>query len=125
MEVKINKELRDFSESVFFGLSLRQFVFSALAVGVAIAIYFSLVDLLGTEVTGWICILAALPLGLAGFFRYQGLPLEVFLTHFIRSEFLFPREMCLPGENSFLQQSKTQEVRCLKLLQVLLRSTKL
>ena len=27
MEVKINKEIRDYTESMFFGLSLRQFVF--------------------------------------------------------------------------------------------------
>ena len=125
MEIKTNKELRDFSESVFFGLSLRQFIFSALAVGVAAAIYFSLVDLLGVEVTGWICILAALPLGLAGFFRYQGLPLETFLAHYLHSEFILPREMSFPGENHFLQHSKPQEGKCLKRLQALLRSTKL
>ncbi|MBE6018572.1 MAG: PrgI family protein, partial [Lachnospiraceae bacterium] len=32
MEVKINKEIRDFTESIFFGLSMRQFFFSVLAV---------------------------------------------------------------------------------------------
>ena len=31
MEVKINKEIRDYTESVYFGLSLRQFIFSILA----------------------------------------------------------------------------------------------
>ena len=31
MEVKINKEIRNYTESMFFGLSLRQFVFSVLA----------------------------------------------------------------------------------------------
>ena len=35
MEVKINREIRNYTESVFFGLSLRQCVFSLLAVGVA------------------------------------------------------------------------------------------
>ena len=33
MEVKINKEIRDYTESVYFGLSLRQFIFSILACG--------------------------------------------------------------------------------------------
>ena len=32
MEIKINKEIRDFNESIFFGLSMRQFIFSSLAV---------------------------------------------------------------------------------------------
>lgn len=36
LEVKINREIRNYTESMFFGLSLRQFVFSLLAVGVAV-----------------------------------------------------------------------------------------
>ena len=36
MEVKINKEIRNYTESMFFGLSMRQFLFSVLACGVAV-----------------------------------------------------------------------------------------
>jgi len=36
MEVKINKEIRNYTESMFFGLSMRQFIFSVLAVSVAV-----------------------------------------------------------------------------------------
>lgn len=36
MEVKINREIRNYTESMFFGLSLRQFIFSVLACGVAV-----------------------------------------------------------------------------------------
>lgn len=39
MEVKINREIRNYTESMFFGLSLRQFVFSLLAVAVAVGLY--------------------------------------------------------------------------------------
>ena len=35
MQIKMNKEIRGYSESVFFGLSMRQFFFSLLAVLVA------------------------------------------------------------------------------------------
>ncbi len=42
MEVKINREIRNYTESVFYGLSLRQLVFSVLAVGVAVGLYFFL-----------------------------------------------------------------------------------
>ncbi len=28
MEVKVNKEIRNYTESIYFGLSLRQFIFS-------------------------------------------------------------------------------------------------
>ena len=40
MEIKINKEIRQYSEKIFFGLSLRQFICSVLACGVAIGVYF-------------------------------------------------------------------------------------
>ena len=38
MEVKINREIRNYTESMFFGLSMRQFVFSVLACGVAVGL---------------------------------------------------------------------------------------
>ena len=42
MEVKINKEIRDYTEKIYFGLTLRQLIFSLLACGVAVIIYFLL-----------------------------------------------------------------------------------
>lgn len=73
------KEVRQYHESIFFGLSLRQFGCSLAAVGAAVGLYFGCVDTLGTEATGWVCILGAAPLALAGFFTYNGMPLEKFL----------------------------------------------
>ena len=49
MEVKINKDIREFSESIFFGLSLRQFIFSVIACIVAVVLYFVLKPYLGLE----------------------------------------------------------------------------
>ena len=53
MEVRINKEVRNYQESLFFGLSLRQFLFALLAVLVALAMYFCLRPVLGTGEIGW------------------------------------------------------------------------
>ena len=49
MEVKINKEIRNYTESMFFGLSMRQFIFSVLAVAVAVVLYFVLKPIVGME----------------------------------------------------------------------------
>ncbi len=49
MEVKINKEIRNYTESMFFGLSMRQFLFSVLACGVAVGLFFLLRGRFGTE----------------------------------------------------------------------------
>ena len=44
MEVKINREIRDYQESIFFGLNLRQLIFSILAIAVAVGVYFGIRD---------------------------------------------------------------------------------
>ncbi len=49
MEVKINREIRDYQESIFFGLNLRQLIFSILAIGVAVGIYFGLNNILAQK----------------------------------------------------------------------------
>ena len=61
MEVKINREIRNYTESMFFGLSLRQLIFSALAVAVAVGLYFLMRPYAGTETVSWVCVLGAAP----------------------------------------------------------------
>ena len=53
LEVRINKEVRDYQESLFFGLSLRQFLFALLAVAVAVGVYFGLHTVVGNADVGW------------------------------------------------------------------------
>ena len=56
MEVKIPKEIRSHRESIFFGLSLRQFICSLGAVTVAVIVYLALTPVVGKETAGWVCI---------------------------------------------------------------------
>lgn len=102
MEIKINKEIRDYQETLFFGLSLRQFVCSALAVGVALAIYFALRNVFDRETVSWVCIVSAAPVAVAGFFRYNGMTFERFLWAFIKSELLFAGHRVWKAENDLL-----------------------
>ena len=73
MEVKINKEIRDYTESVYFGLSLRQFIFSILACGKAVVLYFVFRPYFGIETLSWLCILGAAPFAAIGFIKYNEL----------------------------------------------------
>ena len=84
MEVKINKDIRDFSESIFFGLSLRQFIFSILACLVAVVLYFLLKPFFGIETLSWVCILGAAPFAALGFIKYNGMTAEEFVIAFIK-----------------------------------------
>ena len=61
MEVKMNKEIRDYQESMFWGLSFRQCLFSVLAILAALGIYFVTRKYAGEQVTGWLCVLGAAP----------------------------------------------------------------
>lgn len=100
MEVRINKEIRDYQESMFFGLSLRQCIFSLLAVAAAVGVYFAAHDAVGFDV-GWICILAAAPFAACGFVRYHGLTAEQFVVVWFRSEFLAPERLTCVPENTY------------------------
>ena len=91
MEVKINREIRNYSESVFFGPSLRQCIFSVLAIAVAVGLYFVLKPYLGTETLSWVCILGAFPFAALGFITYHGMTAEQFLWAWLRSELIEPR----------------------------------
>lgn len=93
MEVKINKEIRNYTESIFFGLSLRECFFSVVACVVAIIIYLSTIDLLGLEVTSWLCMLGAFPFAALGFIKYQGMTAEQIVMVAVRSLFLMIREL--------------------------------
>lgn len=101
MEVKINREIREYQENVFFGLSMRQLIFSVLAIGVAVGIYFGLRDIIGTETVSWLCILGAAPFAALGFIKYNGMTAGQFIIAYIRSEFLMPRQLCFQSENVY------------------------
>lgn len=88
MEIKVNKEIKNYKESIFFGLSFRQFFCSVLALGVAVGVYFGLRNIVGKETVSWLCIVCAAPVAVTGFFQYNGLNFERFLWAVIKSEFL-------------------------------------
>lgn len=106
MEVKINREIRNYTESMFFGLSLRQFIFSVLACGVVVGLYFLLKPHLGTETVSWVCILEAAPFATLGFVKYNGMTAEKFLWAFFKSEFLMPKKLVFHSTNTYYELMK-------------------
>lgn len=108
MEIKVNKEIRDYTESIFFGLSLRQFIFSLLACVVAIGLYFILKNYLGTETLSWVCILGAVPFAVLGFLKYNGMYAEEFVVAWVKSEILTPRILFFQAENIYYELLKDE-----------------
>ena len=106
MEVKINREIRNYTESMFFGLSLRQFIFSVLACGVAVGLYFLLRPYVGTETVSWVCILGAAPFAALGFVKYNGMTAEKAIYAWIKSEFLMPKKLVFYSTNVYYELMK-------------------
>ena len=82
MEVKMNKEIRNYQESMFMGLNLRQCIFSLFAILVAVGIYFG-------------------PFAACGFFQYHGMNAEQFAWAYIKSEFLYPKRLLFQSEDLY------------------------
>ena len=106
MEVKINKDIRQYSESIFFGLSLRQFIFSILACLVAVGLYFILKPYFGVETLSWVCILGAVPFAVLGFVKYNGMTAEQFIVAWFRSKFLMPSHFVFKADNYYAMSLK-------------------
>ena len=106
MEVKINREIRNYTEAMFFGLSLRQFIFSVCACVVAVGLYFLLKPYVGTETVSWMCILGAAPFAALGFIKYNGMTAEKFIYAWIKSEFLMPKKLVFHSTNTYLELMK-------------------
>ena len=109
MEIKINKEISDYHETIFFGLSARQFFCSLSAVGVAVGIYFLFGSVLGKEITSWLCMVWAVPLAAAGFFNYNGMTFEKFIWAVFKTKVLCAGRRLYRSENEIARLLKEPE----------------
>ena len=103
MEININKDIREYTEGVFFGLNLRQLICSGLAVASAAAIYFYARKTVSQEVITYLCIAAAAPFAAIGFIRYNGMPMEKIFVAWMKDNFLVPRRLTIKSNNIYLE----------------------
>lgn len=73
--------------------------------------YFGLKDIVGSGEIGWVCVLAAFPFALGGFFTYNGMTFERFLLAVIRSELLYPRKLVFKSENLYAKALENSTVK--------------
>ena len=106
MEININKDIREYTEGVFFGLNLRQLICSGLAVASAVAVYFSARSSFSNDVITYFCIAAALPFAAIGFIKYNGMPMEKIFVAFMKDNFIVPRRLTIKSNNIFKEALK-------------------
>ena len=99
-EIELNKEVLDYKESIFFGLSLRQFVCAGLAVMIAVIVWFMTREILAKEIRSWLCLSLACPFAAAGFFSFNGLTSEQFMWQIIKTCLIYRGRRVYKAVNS-------------------------
>lgn len=109
MEIKINREIREYRESLVLGLSLRQCIYSAAAVIVSVILYFALRDKVGREGLSYIIILSSAPFAFMGFFSYHGMNAFETAAAFAKDRILEPREVAFIGRNIYFESLRERK----------------
>ncbi len=106
MEININKDIREYTEGVFFGLNLRQLVCSGLAVASAVAVYFGTREVVSKDIMTYLCIAVAIPFAAIGFIKYNGMPMEKIIVAWLKDNFIVPRKLTVKSNNIYLEALK-------------------
>ena len=103
MEIRINKDIREYSEHMFFGLTMRQTAFAAAGIAVSVAVYFLAKPVVGLEITTWICMICVVPFAAMGFVRINGLSAEKYAWAYIRTNFIVPGKLSCQPESIYYE----------------------
>lgn len=92
IEIKIPKEITEYKEKFLFGLTVRQCVSVAAALGTAIPLYIFGKDYLGADIAGWLVLLVVVPVFGFGFLKYNGMTFERLVAVIYRQKFAEPQK---------------------------------
>lgn len=84
IEIRIPKEIKNYREKLFFGLTLRQCICAGIAMLVCVPLYIWGHHFLPQEAISWVVVFIAVPLMLTGFFRYNDMVFEQFAMEVFR-----------------------------------------
>ena len=106
MEININKDIREYTEGVFFGLNLRQLICSGLAVASAVAVYFGARGTVANDMITYLCIAVAVPFAAIGFIKYNGMPMEKIFVAWLKDNFICSRRLTIKSNNIYKEALK-------------------
>lgn len=101
IEIRIPKEIRQYKEKAFFGLTWRQVLALILAASINVPLYLWLNPIIGMDATSWIVMLIASPIMMIGFWEPYGMNFEDFLQAVIKSMFVYPEKRIYKTENLY------------------------
>ena len=92
LQIEVNNEIRSYQEKLFFGMSIRQLGFTALALAVSVGSFFVMKNILNIPipVISYIVVAMCAPFMALGFIQIHGYPFEKYvmlrLRHYKRSK---------------------------------------
>lgn len=73
MDIEISRDLQHYKESLVMGLTVKQFVFSALSLGIGAGIVLGTYNKIGMTLSCYLATPIVVPIALTGFYNHNGL----------------------------------------------------
>lgn len=99
--VRIPKEIREYKEKIFLGLTARQLIASILTLGICVPLFLFGRKFINEDLLSWIVIAIGALGGGIGFFKKNGMPFEKYLYVIIKNGFLFPQKTLFKTDNFY------------------------
>ena len=101
IDIRMPKEVRDYKEKIYFGLTTKQLICSALVLLINVPLYWYGREIIGDDLIGWVVIIVACPFFAIGFIKYNGLKFEELMIAIIKFELLAPQKRKVKTKNFY------------------------
>lgn len=109
IEPRIHDEIKDYKEK-FYNFTLRQWIFGILILLATVPLYLFLSPKIGSDLSGWIVIIVAVPIAFFGFIPVQGLNAEKIVFYWIRNYINFSKPILYITDEEFnLKKQKNKK----------------
>lgn len=111
IEPRIHDEIKDYKEK-FYNFTLRQWIFGILILLATVPLYLFLSPKIGSDLSGWIVIIIAIPIAFFGFIPIQGLNAEKIIFYWIRNYINFSKPIVYIADDelNLRKQKKSKNV---------------